>query len=55
MNIIRSKYVQGTKTLYYTRKLRVDDMFAEQYKALFDLDAGKTAVMERYRFRNPAV
>ena len=38
MNNIWSKYVQGVKTLYYTRKLRFDDMFAGQYKALFDLD-----------------
>ena len=38
MNIIWSKYVQGTKTLYYSRKLRFDDMFAEQYKALFNLE-----------------
>lgn len=41
MNIIWSKYVQGTKTLYYSRKLRFDDMFAEQYKTLFDLDTIK--------------
>lgn len=41
MNIIWSKYVQGIKTLYYTRKLRFDDMFAEQYKSLFDLDEKK--------------
>lgn len=41
MSDIWSKYVQGTKTLYYTRKLRFDDMFAEQYKVLFDLDANK--------------
>jgi ubiquinone/menaquinone biosynthesis C-methylase UbiE len=33
--------VQGTKTLYYSRKLRFDDMFAEQYKELFALDTGK--------------
>lgn len=26
MNIICSKYVQGTKTLYYSRKLRFDDI-----------------------------
>lgn len=38
MNIIWSKYVQGTKTLFYSRKLRFDDMFAEQYKTLFDLN-----------------
>lgn len=38
MNTIWSKYVQGTKTLYYSRKLRFDDMFEEQYKALFGLN-----------------
>ena len=38
MNVIWSKYVQGTKTLYYSRKLRFDDMFAKQYKALFNLE-----------------
>lgn len=37
MNIIWSKYVQGTKTLYYSRKLRFDDLFSEQYKRLFEL------------------
>lgn len=41
MNIIWSKYVQGAKTLYYTRKLRFNDMFAEQYKTIFDLDEKK--------------
>ena len=41
MNVIWSKYVQGTKTLYYRRKLRFDDMFAETYKALFDLDKNR--------------
>ena len=41
MNVIWSKYVQGTKTLYYSRKLRFDDLFAEQYKSLFHLDAGR--------------
>lgn len=41
MNVIWSKYVQGAKTLYYSRKLRFDDMFAEQYRALFDLDENK--------------
>lgn len=39
MNTIWSKYVQGTKTLYYSRKLRFDDLFSEQYRHLFDLDA----------------
>lgn len=38
MNVVWSKYVQGAKTLYYTRKLRFDDLFCEQYKTLFDLD-----------------
>lgn len=38
MNTIWSKYVQGTRTLYYTRKLRFDDNFAHQYKELFALD-----------------
>ncbi len=38
MNDIWSKYVQGTNTLYYSRKLRFHDMFAEQYKAQFGLD-----------------
>lgn len=42
MNIIWSKYVQGTKTLYYSRKLRFDDLFSEQYRRLFDLDGGRT-------------
>lgn len=39
MNNIWSKYVQGIKTLYYSRKLRFDDLFSEQYRHLFDLDA----------------
>ena len=38
MSIIWSKYVQGTKTLYYSRKLRFDDIFVEQFKPLFDID-----------------
>lgn len=42
MNIIWSKYVQGTKTLYYSRKLRFNDLFSEQYKRLFDLDENRT-------------
>ncbi len=41
MNNIWSKYVQGINTLYYTRKLRFNDMFAEQYKTLFELDTNK--------------
>lgn len=41
MNVIWSKYVQGIKTLYYSRKLRFDDMFSGQYKSLFQLDECK--------------
>lgn len=41
MNNIWSKYVQGTNTLYYTRKLRFNDLFVQKYKALFDLDESK--------------
>ncbi|MBR6664627.1 MAG: methyltransferase domain-containing protein [Lachnospiraceae bacterium] len=41
MNTIWSNYIQGPKTLYYSRKLRFDDMFREQYKALFGLEEGK--------------
>ena len=39
MNDIWSKNVQGTKTLYYSRKLRFDDIFEEQYKKLFGLNS----------------
>lgn len=39
MNVIWSKYVQGTNTLYYSRRLRFHDMFADQYRALFDMNA----------------
>lgn len=38
MNVIYHKYVQGTKTLYYSRKLRFNDLFAKQYRELFGLD-----------------
>jgi len=38
MNDVWSKEIQGPKTLYYSRKLRFDDLFAAQYKALFALD-----------------
>lgn len=38
MNNIWSDNVQGTKTLYLSRKLRFDDVFFEQYKKSFDLD-----------------
>lgn len=41
MNTIWSSYIQGPMTLYYTRKLRFDDMFREQYKALLGLEEGK--------------
>lgn len=41
MNVIWSEFVQGTNTLYFTRKLRFDDIFLEQYKKLFNLDREK--------------
>lgn len=41
MNVIWSKHVQGPKTLYYSRKLRFDDLFAQQYRRLFRLDPEK--------------
>lgn len=41
MNVIWSKYIQGVKTLYYSRRLRFDDMFSQQYKTLFGLDESK--------------
>lgn len=41
MNTIWSSYIQGPKTLYYSRKLRFDDMFRNQYKELFGLPEGK--------------
>lgn len=41
MNDVWSKYVQGANTLHYSRKLRFDDIFSEQYKALFNLNALK--------------
>ncbi len=41
MNNIWSKYIQGAKTLYYSRKLRFDDMFSGQYKPLFAVDEKK--------------
>ena len=41
MNTVWSKYIQGAKTLYYSRKLRFDDKFANGYKELFDLDEKK--------------
>ncbi len=41
MNTIWSKYIQGPKTLYYSRKLRFDDMFKDRWKKTFDLDESK--------------
>lgn len=38
MNTIWSSYIQGTETLYFTRKLRFDDAFKEKYKPLFGLN-----------------
>lgn len=37
-NLTWSNHVQGTQTLYRSRKLRFDDMFAAQYKPLMNLD-----------------
>ena len=37
MNVVWSKYVQGINTLYYSRKLRFNDHFADQFMKLFDL------------------
>ena len=41
MNNIWSRYIQGAKTLYYSRKLRFDDLFRERWKRVFDLEEGK--------------
>lgn len=41
MDTVWSSQIQGVKTLYYSRKLRFDDAFAQQYKALFNLDEHK--------------
>lgn len=41
MNEIWSKYIQGIKTLYTSRKLRFDDIFSEQYKSFFGFDENK--------------
>lgn len=41
MNNIWSKYVQGTNTLYYSRKLRFNDIFSDQFIKLFGLDESK--------------
>lgn len=42
MNVTWSKYIQGTKTLYYSRKLRFNDLFAKQYRELFGLDENRS-------------
>ena len=41
MNTIWSKNIQGTQTLYSSRKLRFDDLFSGQYRSLFNLEANK--------------
>jgi len=41
MNIVWSSYVQGIDTLYLSRKLRFDDMFADRYKPLFRIDENR--------------
>ena len=41
MNDFWSANVQGINTLYYSRKLRFDDMFKEQYKSVFRLEEDK--------------
>ena len=39
---IWSDFIQGTRTLYASRQLRFDDIFAQQYKNSFGIDALKT-------------
>lgn len=41
MNTIWSSFIQGANTLYYTRRLRFNDIFAGQYEALFGLDKSR--------------
>lgn len=41
MNNIWSKYIQGINVLYFSRKLRFNDMFKKQYQELFKLDRDK--------------
>ena len=41
MNTIWSKNIQGTQTLYSSRKLRFDDLFSTQYRSLFNLETNK--------------
>ena len=40
-HLIWSRFVQGTQTLYRSRRLRFDDRFAGQYRPLMDLDSGR--------------
>ncbi len=37
-NNVWSRYIQGAKTLYYSRKLRFDDMFKDRWKKIFNLN-----------------
>ena len=41
MNENWSKYVQGINTLYFSRKLRFDDMFSDQFLKAFQIDREK--------------
>ncbi len=41
MNTIWSSLIQGTETLYYSRKLRFDDLFCAQFLPLFSLPTDK--------------
>lgn len=41
MNENWSKYVQGINTLYFSRKLRFDDMFSDQFVNAFQIDREK--------------
>lgn len=38
MNTVWSQFIQGANTLYYSRKLRFSELFAERYRALLKLD-----------------
>lgn len=42
MNVDWSKHVQGARTLYYSRKLRFNDLFADQFLRMFDLERERT-------------
>ena len=41
MNAVWSENIQGTMTLYLSRKLRFDDLFFERYRPLFCLDRNR--------------